>query len=281
MRIYYWGEYPNFGDQLNPWLWPRLLPELFRIEDDGTDFLGIGTLLDHGFLAGARQARRIIFGTGAGYSDRPDMGPAWKIYCVRGPLTAQLLGIDPGLAITDPAVLLRRYLRPGGRPKCWKASLVLHWQSVNLNWRLAAEAAGIHFIDPRDPVDQVLKQIDESELVLAEAMHGAICADALRVPWVPILSRPDILAFKWHDWCETLGFAYRAEAVPYLGHFGGDGHEDVLRARVGDAAERLRLLVAGAAPLLSTEARSLESEERLLEKCEELRRDYASGSFRR
>ena len=65
----HWCELPqgNFGDDLNPWLWPRLLPDL---EDAaGPEFVGIGTLL-HRRLE-RESADRVIFSTGAGYSPPP------------------------------------------------------------------------------------------------------------------------------------------------------------------------------------------------------------------
>jgi hypothetical protein len=54
----------------------------------------------------------------------------------------------------------------------------------------------------------VLAAIESSEMVLAEAMHGAIVADALRIPWVPLQLYDQILNLKWHDWCGSLGIKY-------------------------------------------------------------------------
>src|SRR5262245_17877450 len=81
----------NFGDELNTVLWPRLLGESFFDDDDGVVFLGIGSLL--GWSKGDETRRsRIVFGTGAAFADAAEKepcGPRWRIYCVRGPLTAQ------------------------------------------------------------------------------------------------------------------------------------------------------------------------------------------------
>ena len=42
---YFRGARPNFGDELNPWLWPRLLSGFL---DNASDELGIGTTLNTG-----------------------------------------------------------------------------------------------------------------------------------------------------------------------------------------------------------------------------------------
>ena len=109
MRLYYYGEYKNFGDVLNTWLWPKLLPNMFD-EDAGILFVGIGTLLNDFIPAKPLKA---VFGAGVGYGKGlPVIDQNWKIYCVRGPLSAQALGLEPKLAVTDSAALLRNINLP-------------------------------------------------------------------------------------------------------------------------------------------------------------------------
>ena len=58
------------------------------------------------------------------------------------------------------------------------------------NWRKACDRAGITFLDSTaDPLETIAK-IRGSRLVISEAMHGAIVADALRTPWVARASDP-------------------------------------------------------------------------------------------
>jgi len=50
--------------------------------------------------------------------------------------------------------------------------------------------------------------------VVTEAMHGAIVADTLRIPWVPVVCSPAILPFKWSDWTRSVELAYRPRLLP-------------------------------------------------------------------
>jgi len=72
------------------------------------------------------------------------------------------------------------------------------------------------FIDPQQQVDDVLDAIGSTSLLITEALHGAIVADALRVPWVPVSASPAVLDVKWQDWCQSVGLTYKPEKLPAL-----------------------------------------------------------------
>lgn len=140
-RLYYFrGARPNFGDELNPWLWPRLLP---RFLDDASDelFLGIGTILNSGVPT---APRKIVFGSGYGYGEPPKLEPGkWRIHRLREPRTAQALGLPDTLAVGDPAILLRRM--PWPRPTKQYPVSMRHWESIDCgHWPLACAQADVH-----------------------------------------------------------------------------------------------------------------------------------------
>jgi succinoglycan biosynthesis protein ExoV len=206
---YFQGQRPNFGDELNTWLWPQLLPGFFD-DDPAVLFFGIGSILGS---PSDPAAKKIVFGTGyvPAYSDHlPDVqGPDWEVFFVRGPRTARALGLPDSLGIGDAAILLRA-LHGQFRRKPGSKGFMPHWESLPRgNWRQACSLAGIRLIDPTAPVASVLDEILGCDLLIAEAMHGAIVADTLRVPWVPVLPLNHAHRDKWFDWAEALRLAFK------------------------------------------------------------------------
>ncbi len=103
MKLFYYQDPGgNFGDDLNAWLWPRLIPELLD-GDEGTLFVGIGSILDRRI---PQEPRKVVFGAGVGYGLLPVLDERWQICCVRGPLTARALGLPSAAAVTDAAALV-------------------------------------------------------------------------------------------------------------------------------------------------------------------------------
>jgi succinoglycan biosynthesis protein ExoV len=216
------GGLRNFGDDLNEWLWPRLIPDLLD-DDEGVTLVGIGTLLNdtiHQRLSPVCR-RVVVFSTGVGYGRAaPNLDDSWKIYCVRGPLSARALGVPEDLAVTDGAALLRRVYSPTVT-KSHRFSYMphaVHARAAAGAWEEVCEEIGFGYVDPRWPVEKVLAAISSTESLLTEAMHGAIVADALRVPWIPMDStgRFPALPFKWQDWCMSVDVSYRPKRIPSL-----------------------------------------------------------------
>ncbi|KAM3098425.1 hypothetical protein ACKFKF_17335 [Phormidesmis sp. 146-12] len=216
MRLYYWSG-KNFGDELNPWLWGRLIPELLD-EASTTTLVGVGTLLNDELLLNTQEnANRVIFSTGVGYIKKglPNAKTLGRIYCVRGLLSAKALGLDAALACGDGAYLVKNFIKPA-TTKLYKYSYIPHHTMANPGLKNVCKEIGIAYIDPSWEVDRCIRMINFSECVLAEAMHGAIVADALRVPWIPIKSDGSINDFKWQDWLSTLNLQHNPSKISRL-----------------------------------------------------------------
>lgn len=201
MILYQWrGPSSNFGDELNSLLWPRLLPGFFD-DDPAVRFLGIGSVLD---CRHPRHALKLVAGAGyGGYEARPVLDDSWVVHWVRGPRTAATLGLPDGLGLGDPAMLLPHALNLPA-PRDGGIGFMPHFESLGRGaWQTVAALAGVTLIDPRLPPLDVLAAIGRCRLLLSEAMHGIIAADALRVPWIAIRPLAPVHRAKWQDWAEA------------------------------------------------------------------------------
>lgn len=215
MKPYYWeSEHGNFGDDLNLWLWDFLLPGFREVHPDVL-LVGVGTVLNKALLP--EEGRKLVLGSGFGYGALPEMSDRtlWDIRCVRGPLTAEKVGVPGDLGIVDPAVLVADMPEFANLPKRHKRSFVPHWESAVAGlWPVICAMAGLNYIDPRGEAKDVIREIAQSELIVAESMHGAILADAFRVPWVAVATSNSINSFKWRDWATTVDVEHRPRRIP-------------------------------------------------------------------
>jgi succinoglycan biosynthesis protein ExoV len=207
--VYFRDRVPNFGDELNTYVWPALLPAGFLDEDESELFIGIGSILGNHL---PREPRKIVVGSGyGGYNGLPDLNDGtWQVQFVRGPRTAEILGLPPAAAICDSAILLRAMDRLPAPAKNVGVAFMPHYQSLARGtWAETCRLAGITLIDPTGPVEPILAQVRGARLLITEAMHGAIVADALRVPW--IAAQPLFWGHhrKWLDWSEAIGVDLR------------------------------------------------------------------------
>jgi succinoglycan biosynthesis protein ExoV len=281
---YFHGDVSNFGDALNPYIWNRVLPPGFLDEDASELFVGIGSIIWDIY---PRSSRKFVVGSGyGGYSPAPDVHDGtWQIVFVRGPRTARKLNIPLDRAICDGAILLRTIKLPDAAEGVGVAFMP-HYDSMSRgNWAAACRLAGIHLIDPRAPVEQVMAEIMGAQVLITEAMHGAIVADALRTPWIAVTPLHPQHRGKWLDWADALGLTLRQHSIFPSGvieayvsltrgrrSYGERAHK-VAQNRIFTPANRVltdlaaqRLsTVARAEPQLSDEATTAQLTERALE----------------
>jgi succinoglycan biosynthesis protein ExoV len=207
MKLYYFKDpHGNFGDDLNPWLWNQLIPDLLDDVADET-LVGIGTLLNHRL---PRTGRLHIMGSGAGYGEKMLVDSTCVFHAVRGHQTAKLLGLPASTVVTDAAVLIRETGVPASALPRARVGVMFTGQSLrNYDWESLCQQEDLVFISCHWSVERVLAEMQRCDVLLTEAMHGAIVADALRVPWVPITCNRGILPSKWIDWLSSLELEYQ------------------------------------------------------------------------
>jgi hypothetical protein len=120
-----------------------------------------------------------------------------------------------------------------------KTIFIPHWTTIRDDDTLVARLAdiGIEVVDPRWPVTSVIGAIAGATNVLTEALHGAVVADALRIPWVPVYAQHGHL-FKWLDWAASMELTYEPEFAEVRG-MAAIAKADRLLSRDDVHAERL------------------------------------------
>lgn len=215
--IYYKDKKGNFGDDLNAWLWPQLFGEENIL--DNISFFGIGSILynEAPFIKTLEGKKKIVFGTGVRASHNLfKVDNSWDIKFVRGPLSSACLNNDHKY-IADAAYAIQ-HLKDFHKiipvqKKIYNISLMPYFKSVRFfNWPKICQQLGMHYISPysEQGVGHTLKEIAASKYLITEAMHGAILADILRVPWkrfiltTPFTEGEMISEFKWNDWIQSI-----------------------------------------------------------------------------
>ena len=217
--LYFKSDKGNFGDDLNPWLWPKIFEGKIT-DEDHTYFLGIGSILHSGNhkLLSIENNKKIVFGTGVRPSSNYEslnINNNWDIMFLRGPYSSWALGnVHP--YISDAAYALR-YLNTfeelKNTKKKYEVSIMPYFHSMDyFKWDEIAKKLGYNLISPYSEkgVEHTLKEIAASKYIISEAMHGAILADVLRVPWhrfiltTPYTEGERVSDFKWNDWLNSI-----------------------------------------------------------------------------
>lgn len=217
MKIYYYNSKSdsaplgNFGDELNVIIWPKIVGDL--LADRSTDWavlVGVGSIINS--RLDNIDGELFVLGSGIGYGEPLVPTPRIHVLATRGLNTANALRVSPSLAVTDSALLLRNFMGAANvapKRKERPVAFMPHWSSNLSAWRAITNAAGLRFIDPTAGIERVLDEITASTSIITEAMHGAIVADALRVPWIAVRTWPGINVGKWQEWAQSLEIDYQ------------------------------------------------------------------------
>ena len=278
MKLVYYDGIKNFGDVLNAHLFPKLFPELPWGEDDDSQFVGIGSILDSRLDC---DGKTIVFGTGVRAPDNlPDFSRGkWDIAFVRGPLSA---GATDAPYITDAAycyALTEQKISNSRRG----VAFVPHFstaQADGAEWRGICHDLGFQYIDPMDSFESVESAIKSAELVIAEAMHGAIFADINRIPWIPcrahVLDAEGAVSdYKWNDWLQSIELEFTSQQLPQF--WKGPGPISYLKNKAKVVVARRALkAIAGGQSFLSREQVFEEKCARLAGQVERVKQQYGA-----
>lgn len=213
MALFYYSKFKertgvgNFGDDINPDLLGRFIKKSI-LSSETICLFGIGTILhDNNINNNQHFHRKIIFSSGVGYgSITKKLDETWDIACVRGPKSAEALGVGLEKSVCDGAILLSDvYKKPTAQRS--RGLFVPHVNShISSGFLLKdiAESLKLDYLAPICSSDEFIEKVARAPFLVTEAMHGAILADTMRVPWIPI-GFHEFLEFKWNDWMESVG----------------------------------------------------------------------------
>ena len=224
----------NFGDLLGPFVVRRIV-ERERLRRGSGSLLSIGSVLHF-----ARPGDT-IWGTGA--NGKVGIGGVQhdrlSIRSVRGPRTRELLarhGTEVPEVYGDPAMLLPDVmpgLRALARDKECKMLIVPNLHDMTL-MRASVHSARLdrsaQVLDPSSPLDEALRRIAQSEVVVSSSLHGQIVAEALGVP-VAMVQPSEESSLKYADHLESTG---RSASVVHVSF--DCSHSEALRHQVPPAS---------------------------------------------
>jgi succinoglycan biosynthesis protein ExoV len=189
----------NFGDDLNALIWPRLFPDLEKLNGQVL-FYGIGTLLDGRH---DKTVRKVVLGTGIGEAHAARVDSNWDFRWVRGPQSAREFNLSSELALGDSALLWPELqTQAAGQGPIGLIPHYATWDSYD--WTRVASNAGMLAINPRQSPTEVIEQMRTCSRILSESLHGAICADVMGIPWSLAILAHRFNEFKWKDWLATV-----------------------------------------------------------------------------
>ena len=191
----------NFGDKLNDPIFNELgITECIHYKKPNLSGLTQSTALGLGTLLTRKVVSPVtVLGSGANGINKPKIPLNYKF--VRGKGTAAYLNLDPSLAIGDTAYFLKDYIQNlDAAHKDFEIGIIPHYINDKV-------LKGDNIISPTLPIEEFIIKASKCKLILAEVMHGAICADILRIPWAPISidsNKYPIQHFKWNDFTSVL-----------------------------------------------------------------------------
>ncbi len=281
MAIFYYKDFSeklkikNFGDDINPWLMSLLFNKTLT-ESDKICLVGVGTILNKkNILSLHNFERKVVFTSGVGYGNlitsshrcdeiRPFFDNTWDFACVRGPRSAKMLGLAPELGICDGAILISDQC-PAKAATAREGIVFIPHVNSHLTSGIGLERIchelSIGYLPPSAPFNVFIDAIQSARYVITEAMHGAILADTMRTPWVPVKFLHHY-EFKWLDWFESVDLPYEYRTVEPVfwdkrpsreipvKAFGRNIYSQIKRVYV---MRSLRRLLRTASPILSTD----------------------------
>jgi len=195
---FWWDGHPNFGDDLTPWLLPKYgIVPIYR-EPRAARLIGVGSLLEFA----ASDYEGAIWGAGL-MNDAAHALPRAAALAVRGPLTAERIGLREEPAYGDPGILVARHLpRAASDGRIVVVPHGHHRQHQRLTAMVASAGDAARVVNVHQRAAPAVREIAAGRVVITTSLHGLVTADAYGIPAVWTTLDPPLTGgdFKFRDY---------------------------------------------------------------------------------
>lgn len=184
------GNVKNFGDELSKFILEKVYHERVKWINPQKQnvfqtfcthhILGIGSILHFG------AKNSLVWGSGL--IEKKSFAPKATYNVVRGKFTRNEL-VSRGLKIPevygDPGLLTSKYFQFNNTNKKYKVGIIPHYVEVEMMKKLYVEnsiSKEFTLINLKDPVLEVLKEINECQLIISSSLHGIIVSQSYNIP---------------------------------------------------------------------------------------------------
>ena len=194
----FWYMSNNFGDNLNydviKYISGREPVCTFNRQEE--HYIVCGSILTEA------KDNTTVWGAGFGNSYDSIKSDA-KVITVRGHLSEML--IDSAIEyVGDPALIMPMIYNPTIKKK-YNIGIIPHWSQIELISEKFMYSDELLFINPLQPVKEVIDKINSCENIASSSLHGLILADAYNVPnqWIDFGTEIGGDGFKFKDYYST------------------------------------------------------------------------------
>lgn len=206
-----WCQSANVGDCLTPWLVKQITgryPIYADPASQGVRLLGAGSILTWA------QKDWVVWGSGI--ANREDcVNPECDLRLVRGPLSRvramQNKAIKSAMVpMGDPGLLVSRFHHvarkdEGIRP--YRIGIMPHYMDMQRAWWWWDSIENVHIINAFAPIEEVLDEIAECDILFSSSLHGLVFADSYNIPNVWVRLSDSVLGdgAKFEDYMASVG----------------------------------------------------------------------------
>lgn len=215
VALAWFAKQANFGDWLSPLVVQHLTgltPVHVRPDFEGK-LIGVGSVLSY------VRSGDVVLGAGLIREEPISLPQRASVLALRGPLSAELTGLDPAsVEYGDPGLLAAAALGIERVPGASEIGVIPHLvdhDHIKNELGRSPNAREYRLIDVQRSPREVLTDIAQTRVCVSTSLHGLICAESLGIPavWCRVSDAITGGNFKFRDYFAGTG---RPSHIPPL-----------------------------------------------------------------